>query len=194
MQLVQSGNKSAAQKSNNSDFKNPTGSCATNAANGVQMGSRSEVPIMREQPDTEFFRLFDFTSKSATADNIGSSLRALQGAASAVFGGILSAVDTAFAILNEDMEYAADEVIPRNGHDSEREYDSESSCESIQIGAGENLAIVSKSFLHNSVNSEGKIDAPSLPNSEAMIGNAVLAFDLLLKVCLNPLILAASDS
>ena len=82
---------------------------------------------MQEQREKDFFSLFDFAAASASngTDNIGSSIKTIQGAASAVFGGIWSALDTAIAILNEDMEASADHVLPaddegkeEHGHDS----------------------------------------------------------------------------
>lgn len=181
MQLLHPCKKNSAQKCSNSDAKNHTGLCTSNGSNDVQIGSRNEQPVMREQHEKEFFRLFDFAAepKSTTADSIGSSLRVLQGAASAVFGGILSAVDTAFAILNEDMEYAADEVFPANvgsdGHDSESAI--ESSCDSVRIGAAGNLKFVFTSSPTSSVVSKGTIDiAPSLTNRKAMTGNICYCF------------------
>ena len=70
-----------------------------------------------EQHEKEFFGLFDFAtaehSSSSIADDTGSPLKAIQGAASAVFGGIWSALDTAIAILNEDvdMENSTEDII-----------------------------------------------------------------------------------
>jgi hypothetical protein len=71
------------------------------------------------------FRLFDFASEptSTKAENNDSPLKSIRGAASAVFGGIWSALDSAIAILNEDMnmeDSAAETVGPNDdGNDGE---------------------------------------------------------------------------
>lgn len=82
-----------------------------------------------EKHKREFFSLFDFaasggsTTKNKRVSNpterIGSPLKSFQGAASAVFGGLWSALDTAIAILNEEMEDSTEEIlsVPDDGTD-----------------------------------------------------------------------------
>lgn len=97
-----------------------------------------------EQHEREFFGLFDFSSEPAStkAESSNSPLKSIQGAASAVFGGFWSALDSAIAILNEDMnmEDSAAEMIGSNddaGNDGDSSMDrmseSTESCSEVDI-------------------------------------------------------------
>jgi hypothetical protein len=94
--------------------------------------------------EREFFGLFDFSSEPAStkAESSSSPLKSIQGAASVLFGGFWSALDSAIAILNEDMnmEDSAAEMIGSNddaGNDGDMSMDrmseSTESCSEVDI-------------------------------------------------------------
>lgn len=85
-------------------------------SNDVGRNKHSGSNEVCEQHEKEFFSLFDFAAESTSSkmENSGSPLRSIHGAASAVFGGIWSALDTAIAILNEEMnmEDSTENILP----------------------------------------------------------------------------------
>lgn len=89
-----------------------------------------------ENQEKEFFSLFDFATtehtSSATADSPSSPLKSFQGAASAVFGGIWSALDTAIALLNEDMENSTEEICSASEDNDQNIAESDLFSESIE--------------------------------------------------------------
>lgn len=75
------------------------------AACNRRLGAKGSKEKACNPHEKEFFSLFDFDAESSStkAETTDSPLKSIQGAASAVFGGIWSALDTAISILNEDM-------------------------------------------------------------------------------------------
>ena len=114
----------------------------SNESGHTSHATQRENDIQGQRQVNDFFRLFYLSSDSpCTGDNnIGASIRMigqpLQGAASAVMGGILSAFDTALTILNEDFDDPAESMISTatSGDDGDDESASEPTNELESTG------------------------------------------------------------
>ncbi len=99
--------------------------------------SRKESNSVDQEDGIDFFRLFYKSSEPVYNGDIGASLRLLgqplQGAASAVVGGILAAFDNALTILNEDFDGTNENSTPTTpsveGDDDEYDMTAEDSRE-----------------------------------------------------------------
>ena len=135
-------------------------------SNGAATNKSIGLDNACEKHEREFFSLFDFpasgesTSKNKDvfnqAERTGSPLKSFQGAASAVFGRLWSALDTAIAILNEEMEDSTEEIlsVPDDGTD----------CDSLGM-MSESIRKPTEYYLNNET-AQSKAITTSKPNKE----------------------------
>ena len=135
-------------------------------SNGAATNKSIGLDNACEKHEREFFSLFDFpasgesTSKNKGVSNqterTGSPLKSFQGAASAVFGRLWSALDTAIAILNEEMEDSTEEIlsVPDDGTD----------CDSLGM-MSESIRKPTEYYLNNET-AQSKAITTNKPNKE----------------------------